>query len=492
MGSIERGASGNVRWSAPCRTLRAVTAALGLILVLPVLAGCSSAGSGSGVPGSATAPALTRVTDALGGFYSIPSPLPPGPPGSLVRVAPMATGGSLPPGTTAFRVLYHSETQSGADVAVSGMVVVPGGTPPPGGFPIVTWAHGTTGLAPSCAPSLEGAASIPLLGAFLGAGWIVAATDYEGLGASAGLHPYLVGASEAQDVLDAARAARAIAGASASNTVVVAGHSQGGQAALFAGQIAPSYAPELFVAGVAAVAPVTSTLEFAPAPGDRTDGSMAYLVMAAYAWSRVYGNFPLDTVLSDRALRADTVLTSGCAAGVEAAYDPVADRTWLAPGWGENAGLLGDDQANRPGDQPTSAPLLVVQGTADTVVPAGATDRFVTGQLCAAEHDTVEYVPLAGAGHTAALTSGQSTVVRWIRQRLSGRTPPSSCGRAGTVSVQTSRKRRTANADPTTPTPIPTIATSTQVPPTSQPLNDIWAMMLPWFSAVFVVSRPIP
>jgi pimeloyl-ACP methyl ester carboxylesterase len=455
-----------------------------------VLAGCSSAASG--VERSATAPALTRMTNGLGGFYTIPSPLPPGPPGSLVRVAQMAAGGSLPAGATAYRVLYHSETETGADVAVSGMVVVPGGSPPAGGFPIMTWAHGTTGLAPSCAPSIEGSQSVPLVNAFVGAGWIVAATDYEGLGASTGLHPYLVGTSEGQDVLDAARAARTLAGHLASNTVVVAGHSQGGQAALFAGQIAASYAPELFVAGVAAVAPVTSVLEFAPTPGKRTDGSMAYLVMAAYAWSETYGNFPLDTVLSARAIRADSVLTSGCGAGVEAAYDPVSDRSWLAPEWEHNPGLLGDDQANRPGLQPSGAPLLVLQGTGDAVVPAEATKEFVSRQLCAAEHDTVQYLPLAGAGHSGVLASGASTLLGWVHQRLAGKVPPSSCGGGGAVSAQTSRKRRTAKAEPTTPTPMPTIPTSMQVPATSQPLNDIWAMMLPVFWAVFAVSRPMP
>ncbi len=487
MGSMERGSSPNGRRAArrgARRTLAAVVLAL-------VLAGCAS-GEAEQLPGSPTAPALTRATDGLGGFYAIPSPLPPGPPGSLVRVAPIATGGSLPAGARAYRVLYHSETAASADVAVSGIVVLPGGAPPPGGFPIVTWAHGTTGLAPSCAPSLGGVTSIPLLSAFVGAGWIVAATDYEGLGASSGLHPYLIGSSEAQDVLDAARAARGLAGPLASNAVVVAGHSQGGQAALFAGQIAPSYASELFVAGIATVAPVTSILEFAPAPHHRTDGSMAYLVMAADAWSRTYGNFPLDTVLTDRGLREDGVLTSGCAAGVEAAYDPVAAGSWLVPGWEGNPGLLGDDQANRPGAQPTSAPLLVVQGTADAVVPARATAQFVTGQLCAVEHDTVEYLPVAGASHSGVLASGEPEILSWVRQRLEDKAPPTSCAAAVAVAAQTSRKRRTAKAEPITPTPMPTTPTSTQVPATSQPLNDIWAMMLPWLAAVFVVSRPIP
>ena len=60
------------------------------------------------------------------------------------------------------------------------------------------------------------------------------------------------------------------------------------------------------------------------------------------------------------------------------------------------------------------------------------------------------------------------------------------------VRRQTSRKRRTAKAEPTTPTTMPTTATRRQVPKTSHPLRDIWAMMLPWLAAVLLVSRPMP
>ena len=119
---------------------------------------------------------------------------------------------------------------------------------------------------------------------------IVAATDYQGLG-TPGSSPYLVGHSEAQGVLDAARAARNLVGDAASNTVVVLGYSQGGQAALFAGQIAQSYAPELYLAGVAAVAPVTSLTELAPSVPDshRPIGTRASRRWPSTPGRRTYG-----------------------------------------------------------------------------------------------------------------------------------------------------------------------------------------------------------
>ena len=169
-------------------------------------------------------------------------PLPSAPAGTVIRSQAAAGGPTLPAGARAYRVLYHSTSASGGDLAESGVVVVPGGTPPAGGFPIVSWAHGTTGVASGCAPSVTGTSTLPYLAALLRNGDIVAATDYRGLGAP-GQHPYLVGTSEAEDVLDAARAARSLVGRAASDQVAVLGFSQGGQAALFAGELAPRLRP---------------------------------------------------------------------------------------------------------------------------------------------------------------------------------------------------------------------------------------------------------
>jgi len=87
-------------------------------------------------------------------------------------------------------------------------------------------------------------------------GYIVAATGYPGL-RTAGPHPYLVSVSEGRAVLDSVRAARNLAQDEAQKRFAVWGHSQGGQAVLYAAVIAKSYAPELELAGVAAAAPAT-------------------------------------------------------------------------------------------------------------------------------------------------------------------------------------------------------------------------------------------
>ena len=125
---------------------------------------------------------------------------------------------------------------------------------------VVAWAHGTTGVARQCAPSLYPAALrwIPGLANAIGRGYVVAATDYPGLG-TVGVHPYLIGESEGRAVLDSVRAARHLDGAGANEHFAVWGHSQGGHAVLFAGALAPRYAPELRLAGVAAAAASAAT-----------------------------------------------------------------------------------------------------------------------------------------------------------------------------------------------------------------------------------------
>ncbi|HEV2310681.1 MAG TPA: lipase family protein, partial [Acidimicrobiia bacterium] len=222
-----------------------------------------------------------------GSGASSPRRLRSGPPGKLISATPVIA----PAGARGWRVLYHSQTLDGRDVEVSGVIVAPTSKPPPGGRPVVTWAHGTHGLAEMCAPSaaIDSTYRITGIRQFLKAGDVVAATDYEGLG-TPGPTRYLVGESEARDVLDIVRAAQQLPGSGAGANTLVYGHSEGGQAALFAGQIAPSYAPDLHVLGVAAVAPVSDLSDLLPVVSGAAP-LLGYLVMAAVGLRSTY---PID------------------------------------------------------------------------------------------------------------------------------------------------------------------------------------------------------
>lgn len=122
---------------------------------------------------------------------------------AIIRQEPVV---GAPNGASAFRILYRSMGLKGEPTAVSVLVVVPGGTSPEGGRPIVAWAHPTSGVVQRCAPSLARHKfdGIQGLAKMIGRGYVVVATDYPGLG-TGGTHPYLVGVSEARAVIDSVR-----------------------------------------------------------------------------------------------------------------------------------------------------------------------------------------------------------------------------------------------------------------------------------------------
>ena len=409
---------------------RVVIAAVTVSLASLVLTPAAGASTPAKTPVASTGSEAV-VTGVLASFYRPPSPLQFAPAGTIIRSQALSPDPGLPAGTRAWRVLYHSTSGSGGDLAESGMVVVPGGTPPPGGFPIVSWAHGTTGVATGCAPSVTGTSTVPDLAAHIRSRQIVVASDYRGLGAP-GQHPYLVGISEAQDVLDAARSARSLLAGTTSNAVAVLGFSQGGQAALFAGEVAPSYAPELFLAGVAAVAPVTSVLDLAPI-GDHPppSGQSAFTAMVLYAWARHYGTFRLGSVLTAAGIADLSAVSSSCVNTIASLYDAVAPGRFFLPGWQARPAVLAANRANRPGNAPTSAPILVIQGTADAVVPFTQTTRFVTRQLCGNQYDTVDYVAERGVGHSQTLDQSTPLIDRWLQARFTGTSGTDSCIRPG-------------------------------------------------------------
>lgn len=186
-------------------------------------------------------------------FYTWQEALPK--PGTMLRQE------SLPPalgldGTSAqYRILYSStDGISGkGGVAVSGALFVPAGTPPPGGWPVLAWAHGTIGVADICAPSWNSRyyRDARYLEEWLKQGFAIVASDYQGLG-TPGPHPYLYARPEAYSVLDSVRAAQSAHPDLLSIKTIILGQSQGGGAAFATAAFAPDYAPELDILGTIA------------------------------------------------------------------------------------------------------------------------------------------------------------------------------------------------------------------------------------------------
>lgn len=175
----------------------------------------------------------------------------PRPEGSVLTVHRLARSLWVPGTRRAFRLTYLSRDGFGHRAVTSGEVLIPRGRAPRGGWPVVSWAHGTSGLADRCAPTRVGPAEkardFAYLRTWLAQGYAIVGTDYAGLG-TAGLPAYLNGRSEAHNVVDMVKAGRAFAnhrlpaGMHLSRKFVIIGQSQGGGAAIYTARYATRYA----------------------------------------------------------------------------------------------------------------------------------------------------------------------------------------------------------------------------------------------------------
>ena len=373
---------------------------------------------------------LTGTARAQTPFYHASAQELAGPPGSLIRSEPMMFA---PAGAQAYRVLYRSVGMRGEPIAVSGVIIVPPGPAPAGGRPIVAWAHPTTGVVPHCAPSLAIFVFQQMAGLrqLIEQGVVVAATDYPGLG-TAGPHPYLVGDSEARAVIDSVRAARSLPGVGEGNNFAVWGHSQGGQASLYTGLIAKTYAPELRLVGVAAAAPATSLVTLM---GDdfKSSGGKNLTAMTLWSWSRVYGA-PIDKVVVPEAMPTVDRLSSEC---IESIFDilerrqtekPLEQQFLSVPNIATVQPWLSLAMHNMPGTLSPQIPLFLAQGTTDNLVRPEVTRAYMQRQCNAGGKVAMMWVP--GVGHGFVARDSANAAVSWMMDRFAGRLAPSDCGKA--------------------------------------------------------------
>ncbi len=357
-------------------------------------------------------------------FYTPASPLPAGVPGTLIRSEPITT--NLPKNAVAWRVLYLSTGVLGEQIAVSGVVIAPKdkGTAP---RPVVAWAHGTIGVLPECGTSHapDPFKYIPELQLMIDDGFVVAATDYPGLG-TPGTHPYLVGPVEAASVLDSIRAAHQL-DVNAGNRFVVWGHSQGGHAALWTGQNAFSYAPELKLLGVATAAPATDLEAVFKFGLDKLSGGIL-TAEAVYAWSKIYPAVDIAQVVKPETLSQVEKIAKTCIT-TPAAFLIIGEK--LLP-----TQFLAVDPftvepyrtiiiSNTPRG-PIDVPILIAHGTADTIIPFDSS--VADAKRRCAEGESVQLMRYPGEDHNPVIVSSGVATVGWIQDRFAGRSAGSTCG----------------------------------------------------------------
>lgn len=359
-------------------------------------------------------------------FYRWAGALPAAP-GRPLRKEAMPADLVPPHAGEAFRILYTSTDgrwNSGI-LPVSGALYLPQGKAPPRGWSLIIWAHGTLGVADSCAPSFTGAnqRDRAYIDRWLAKGYAVVAPDYQGLGAP-GPHPYLNWRAEGQSVLDAGRAALRFENRIA-NRAIVTGQSQGSGAAIGAARLAASYAPDLRVRGVIATA-LVPTFPGAARPGSTASpgNSPYYLIYRIVGGALPDGSPPAEQYLTDKgkillqaartqcnprevAAREDVTLANAFAVPVnrlEAELGPVGAQTRFR----------------------TTFPLMLGTGLADELIPASR-QALAVAAICGAGN-TVIWKRYPGVKHGETLTVSFEDAEAFAEAGISGRKVRSDCG----------------------------------------------------------------
>jgi pimeloyl-ACP methyl ester carboxylesterase len=355
---------------------------------------------------------------------------------------PAASGESVG-GYELFVIEYVGAGGAGAPVPMSALVYAPSGGA--SAVPVVALGHGTLGVGPRCGPSHVPALTDPLAVPLVGRGYAVVAPDFGGNGVDTGMSSYLVGRAEGAAMLDAVRAldelhdprfdARQLG-----SELFVAGHSQGGHAALFAHQLYDGNM-RVHLLGSIALAPGLgsarqwSTLFADPA---RPFGFMEAFGLAslhshmlsaggpdASAWLRPAGQAMVQGVLHDECLPA-------IALGLPAKHATVGDV--YRPAFLDAAKACSFDGpcpafepwaselvADEPGRFTSSVPSLVLEGTSDVLVPPSSVACIV--ERMQASKTPVQACGYAGADHACIVAAAEADMLRWMAARRQGATP---------------------------------------------------------------------
>ncbi|MEV8455903.1 lipase family protein [Streptomyces sp. NPDC052095] len=439
---------------------RSIPAPVPRLVACAAVAGAVCAGV-LAVPASATTaePVVSRGV-TIPAFYTPPAELP-AQNGALVRTEAMPLGLAIPgldgrpmPGT-ATRLMYRSTDSNGEPVAVTGAYIEPSAAWKGGGpRPLVALASGTMGQGDQCAPSFALQHPLTLTGDTLSVGYealavyrllakgaAVVVTDYVGLGATDRLHTYVNRVDEAHALLDAARAARAVPGASvtAASRTGLYGYSQGGGASAAAAELQQSYAPDV---------PLSGTYSGAP-PADLTavmkgiDGSA---LAGALAWS-INGFAQSDPDLravvdanvnaAGRAVLADA--STMCVGDAILGYGFAKSNKWTNSGASLGEVIAGDPRAQaaldkqRIGTLKPAGPVRLATGVQDDIVPHGQARKLAVDWCGKGGNVTYDAVVLPNLGdkiltnHLAPLITDQGSAVSWLTDRLAGKAATSNC-----------------------------------------------------------------
>lgn len=367
-------------------------------------------------------------------FYNLPQTLPAGSHGDLIsyRVATVKLNGATPD-ANAWNVTYLSEDAAGVKRVATGTVFVPRSAPVSGERTVILYAPGVHGLGNNCAPSrqfeIDGEYEAANIADALKAGHAVLVTDYVGY-TNGSVPRFMAGASQGRNLLDIFKAATGIPGVgfTASAKAAIWGYSQGGQAAAFAGELKPSYAPNLNLIAVAQ----------GGTPGDlfSTANYLNQRNGAAFLFSAIVGlreeyptRVPYNLVMNPQGKIAFDELKGKCI--FRAMYDYQNDdvQEYTTEGFTlENMLSLPGiesvlaDQAL--GTKKVDVPMYQYHGQADQFIPLQQAINLKKA-YCAKGTDVAFH--LYPGEHIITQFQASAKVLEWLGDRFNGRATASSC-----------------------------------------------------------------
>ena len=393
---------------------------------------------------SSTSPAV--VPPDSDPFYAPPAGFASLPPGTIIRsrgVSISAVGAKA-----AYQLLYRTTDANGEPTATVATVVVPS-APAPGPRRLVSYQIAEDSLTRNCAPSYalrNGMGNDKYWSLALAQGWDVVIPDYEGPQSE-----LLVAPMEGRETLDGVRAAEnfPLAGLPGRATEVgIMGASGGSVPSLWAGALAPTYAPDINLVANTAGMPAAD-YEYIVA---HIDGSALFgdVILALVGLDRAYPQIDLPSLLNARGnaiAASDAKDASGCgdngtlvqtAGGTAAQYTnyPTSSALAAVPRLKSVLQQMSLVQAPAP-----KAPTLIVGGRQDEIMFAPQVDEL-SNYYCAAG-TTVDYLTVPG-DHIAAGQIYLPTALQYLGNRFAGQAAPNTCATRPPATPTTTRPSKPA------------------------------------------------
>lgn len=339
-------------------------------------------------------------------------------PGAVLSTRSVA----VQPGTTSTQLLFRSTDSKNNPIAAATTVIVPDAPwTGDGPRPVVAYNEATDSLGNACAPSYtlpRGTnKEIDRVADLLGRGYGVVVTDYQGP-----RQAYSAGIVSGHTVLDGLRASQTV-GVSPDAPIGITGYSGGAIASGWAAQLAPSYAPELNIAGVAFGGPPTDyTILQRSLNGQIGSGLFA---AATTGLAREYPELMATT--NDTGLRVALLQKDQCVDVLSYSGLLMLDQQNLSnvPNVFEDPVTKAVVEENRMGRMKPEAPIYIYQGLQDDLIPKEGAEA-VQDQWCAMGASV--HLELVPGDHGAAERNGRPGAFAWLDERLAG-IPTGGCDR---------------------------------------------------------------